>query len=315
MNTGNTVDLAALYDRFQGSVLGNDADPALHFFHAPNSICSQKVRTVLHHLNIPHWSHLIDVFHGESYDPLYVRARHAGCKAAGLTLSARHLGTTSVTTSGCDACVVPTVIDRREGTVLVDSLRICLALDAGQGGVLVPEVLLAEIMAELSVVDDLPNYQNLAVHVVSDKAPRNAFAASKVARCDALLAEYGTDPVLREAYEAKKAKEKWAAEELFEEGALQIAREAVTSALDALEERVTGREGPWLFGEQITIADLFWGAELIRIDDLDGADVFTKDRLPAVFAWYERLCALPALKSAILEFPQARIGAKPLAQV
>ncbi|MEH6832994.1 MULTISPECIES: glutathione S-transferase family protein [Falsihalocynthiibacter] len=301
--------LSQLTTRFPGVPVGPEATPRYHFFHAPNSICSQKVRAVLAYHQVSHSSHLLDIFAGETYDPAYVRVRMQGCARLGVPLAAQHLGTTSVEASGCDGCVVPTLVDAQDGTVFVDSLRICQMLDASEGGgALVPAALRAAIMAELAVVDDLPNYQNLAVRVVPASAPGNAFAASKVARCDTLLAEHGDDPVLRAAYEAKRAKEQFAADMLFDEVALTRARQAVVDALDGLEDRLADSNGPWLFGATITMADLFWGAELIRTEDVGQGQLWQLNRLPYVAAYYARLCALPALCSAIVDFPGARLA-------
>lgn len=306
-------DLKQLLARFPGTSAQTETAGPLHLFHAPNSICSQKVRAVLAHHAIPHTAHLLNIFAGETYDPAYVRVRMLGCTAAGLPLVDRHLGTTSVAAGGCDACVVPTVVDAATGDVTVDSLRICLDLDAHYAASgLMPDALRAAILAELAVVDDLPNYQHLAVQVVPDGAPRNAFAAGKVARCDALLAEHGSDPVLRAAYEAKKAKEQSAADTLFDGAAMAAARDAVITALAGLETRLAGRSGPWLFGPDVTMADLFWGAELIRADDTGQSPLWADGALPHVAAYYDRLCALPVLRSAILNFPGARL-AKPKA--
>lgn len=283
--------------------------PGLHLFHAPNSICSQKVRAVLAQLSVPFGSHVLDIFSGETYDPAYVRVRMAGCADAGLALADRHLGTTSVASSGCDGCVVPTMVNADTGAVTVDSLRICLEIDARQGqeATLVPDDLLADIMAELSIVDELPNYQNLAVQVVPASAPSNAFAKSKVARCEVLLARHGDDPVLRAAYEAKRSKEQSAADQLFEAASITSARVAVQQAMADLDQRLSKSAGPWLFGQRLTMADLFWGAELIRAEDV-GFAVYWKNDLADVARYYEQLCALPALRRAILDFPGARLA-------
>ena len=305
----NTQAFANLMGKFPGVMVGADAAPQLHFFHAPNSICSQKVRAVLAFHQIPHSSHLLDIFAGETYDPAYVRMRMEGCASLGGPMADQHLGTTSVKSSGCDGCVVPTLLDAETGAVTVDSLRICLALDGTAGGEkLIPAALKEAIMAELAVVDDLPNYQNLAVRVVPKTAPENAFAASKVARCNALLAAHGEDPVLRAAYEAKRAKEQYAADKLFDEPALTQARQAVTDALAGLEKRLATGSGPWLFGDSVTMSDLFWGAELIRTEDVGQGHLWQGNLLPNVAAYYARLCELPALQTAILDFPAARLA-------
>ena len=89
------------------------SDAPLHLYHAANSICSQKMRIVLMQQEREYTSHLLDIFTLETYDPAYVRLRAEGCAEAGLPLIHQHLGTTSVADGGgCDACVVPTLVDR-----------------------------------------------------------------------------------------------------------------------------------------------------------------------------------------------------------
>ncbi len=295
-----------LFTRFPGGRIGDAG--TLHLFHAPNSICSQKVRAVLAHHGLPFWSHTLNIFEGETYAPEYVRLRYEACTSAGYSLAALHPGSTAVDSTGCDACVVPTVIDEAMGEVLVDSLKICLTLDARAGGGLMPEEHRDAILAELAIVDELPNYQNLAVCVVPGSAPRNAFAASKVARCNGLLDEYGDDPALRAAYEAKRAKEQSAADHLFDDAAMQAARDAVDQALTALEQRLATRTDRWLFGPEVTMADLFWGAELIRAEDVGHAGFWENGRLPLVAAWLKDLEAMPALRRAITDYPGARLS-------
>lgn len=309
MTASNIQLFDALLARFPGTLVSAGSHTDIHVFHAPNSICSQKVRAVLAHHGIAHWSHVLDIFAGHTYDPDYVRVRMKGCASSGVGMADRHLGTTSVVSSGCDGCVVPTLVDQASGVVTVDSLRICLSIDAGQTGSqsLMPQDLASPIRAELAIVDELPNYQNLAVRVVPTTAPSNAFARSKVERCNALLAQHGDDPVLRSAYEAKRAKEQWAAEQLFSDASVAGARQAVIDALNLLDERLAAAEGPWLFGTRFTMADLFWAAELIRAEDVGLGDLWA-GRLPHLAAYYERLCALPSIKSAILDFPGARLG-------
>ena len=59
--------------------------------------------------------------------------------------------------SGCDACVVPTVVASESGEVLVDSKNICLQLDRRNPNApdaLMPASLRDAINEELSIVDD-----------------------------------------------------------------------------------------------------------------------------------------------------------------
>jgi 2,5-dichlorohydroquinone reductive dechlorinase len=285
--------------------------PHLHLYHAPNSICAQKVRTTFAATGQSYVSHSLNLFGGDSYDPAYVRVRLAGCLSAGLELVRDHSGTTSVTRTGCDPCVVPTVVDETTHEVIVDSRRICLELDrrnpAGPG-VLSPEDLRSEIEAELTLVDDLPNYQLLASTFgkPSQDAPDNAFASAKVARCDRLLKEHGNDHSLRMAYLSKRAKEAMAADRLFSKDAIASAQAQIAAALGALDRRLQVSSGPHLFGRRLTIADLFWGVELIRLDDLGLASIWKDPALTKLSSYYQSLCQLPAIRDAVLEWPGAR---------
>ena len=302
--------LDTLTKRFPGIPAEHSDAPDLHLFHAPNSICSQKVRAVLAERGIDYSSHLLNIFAGDTYDPDYVRVRMVGCRSADLRLADRHLGTTSVASSGCDACVVPTLIDAATGAVLVDSRAICVGLDtrAASGPSLIPDQLRTPIFAEMAIIDELPNYQSLAVKVVPATVPRNTFAASKVARCDALLAKHQGDPDLRAAYQAKRDKEQFAAEKLFDDAALMAARQAIVDALAGLEVRLSEASGRFLFGDTLTMADLFWGCELLRIDEMGDASMWQDNRLPLVEAYLARLSDVPSLRTAIIGFPGARMA-------
>jgi 2,5-dichlorohydroquinone reductive dechlorinase len=288
---------------------------ALHLYHAPNSICSQKVRAVLGFTGRRYRSHLIDIFEGQNYDPGYVRLRMEGCRATGLSLAREHLGSTSVNMGGCDACVVPTLVDADARQIWVDSKRICekLALQSpSDPGGLMPEPLRSRIDEELSIIDNLPNYQILAMGVgkpSSDGLP-NGFAVGKVARCDKLLAEHSGDEVLRAAYTAKRGKEQMAAERLFDEASLKQAYRQMAQAIRGLELRLPAQAG-YLLGEYITLADLFWAVELVRFEDLGMAVLWAQGRSPRVARYYEKLCALKTIKQAVIDWPHARLPRRP----
>ena len=306
----------ALAARFPGVPVGQaDQEPRLHLYHAPNSICSQKVRAVLAQIGEPYVSHSLNIFGGESYDPAYVRLRMTGCAAAGLDLARRHLGTTSVASAGCDACVVPTLVDVADERVVIDSRRICMEIDrasARSRGALVPAHLRDRIEAELAIVDELPNYQMLAPGVGAGISGRsNAFAASKVARCDALIASHASDAALCAAYDAKRAKEQMAADRLFDSDALERAQLKMQKALRELDARLASTSGPFLFGDSVTMADLLWGVELTRCEDVGLAPCWRDGRLPRVARYFQSLSTLPAIAQAVLDWPGARLEGRP----
>jgi len=308
----------SLSARFPGNPAGGPGGQPekLHLYHAPNSICSQKVRAVLAHTGQAYESHLLNIFEGESYDPAYVRLRMSGCLATGLPLVSEHLGSTSVSSGGCDACVVPTLVDADAAQVNVDSRRICLELDRtnpAAPGALVPPELRARIEAEIAIVDELPNYQILAAGVgqAAQSGPKNGFAAGKVARCDALLAAHAGDEALRAAYSSKRSKEQMAAERLFDAAAMERAHQAMAKALRELDARLAAADGDYLFGDTVSMADLFWGVELIRLDDLGFSILWADGRLPEVALYFEKLCVLPAIAQAVVDWPGGRLKRRP----
>lgn len=289
--------------------------PRFELFHAANSICSQKVRTVLAHKRIPYVSHQMNIFTGETYLPDHVRLRMLGCGALGLPLVSGHSGSTSVAGGGCDPAVVPTLVDWETGRVLVDSRRICDMLDqvGDPAERLRPPGLDAGIDSELAVIDDLPNYQMLAGRPPGeDRRPAHRrgsngvdFARQKVKRCDDYLARSEGDETLTLAYRAKRAKELDAAERLFSPTAMRDAYAHVGAACRALDETLSARRTRWLFSDRPSMADLFWGLELIRIKNMAAASIWEDAGLHGVQAFLEQAEQLPSIRAAVLDWPGA----------
>lgn len=289
--------------------------PRFALFHAANSICSQKVRCVLAHHGLPYLSYRVNLFEGQTYLPEYVRLRMVGCAEFGGSLVSRHSGSTSAS-AGCDGVVVPTLVDREAGEVIVDSKRICLTLDQlmPEEERLRPSVLADKIDTELAIVDELPNYQLLmgrttgvSGEAVSTAATRAVFSQRKVAWCDRYIAECAGEAALEEAYTAKRAKELSAVTDLFCAEAMNSAYGLVEAALQALERKLARHSKRWLFGERTTMADLFWGIQLLRLDDVGFAQVRDQDRLPHIVRFSQAMRALPSLQSAIVGWPGATL--------
>lgn len=290
----------------------DDQPPRYELFHAANSICSQKVRCVLAHHRLPYASHPINMFLGQTYLPDYVRLRMIGCEDHGGALVARHSGSTSAA-EGCDGVVVPTLIDWRANRVIVDSKRICLHLDAQmpEEERLRPQGLADAIDAELGIVDTLPNYQMLmgrkpgAGEDVTRKFTGPAFSEQKVAWCDRYLEAHRDEPSLVRAYSAKRAKELSAATALFSPEAMQAAYDRAHAALDALERKLAQSGGAWLFGDTVTMADLFWGIELLRMKNTGLAPYWEDGRLAEVERFIAAASALPSIRAGVVEWPGA----------
>jgi 2,5-dichlorohydroquinone reductive dechlorinase len=238
----------------------------------------------------------------------------AGCDRLGTGLAARHDGSTSVSRGGCDGAVVPTLVDWEAEAVIVDSRLICLHLDNDVEAALRlrPEFLEGPIDDELAIVDNLPNYQML---MARQSAPAGSgvtkgsiggkFSERKVAWCDSYLREYADEEVLVRAYTAKRAKEASAAFSLFSDAALDAARVSADAALRGLEDRLARSGGPWVFGEAFTMADLFWGIELIRMKAVGVSASWTDGRLPRVESLLAATELVPAIRAAVIDWPGA----------
>ena len=297
-----------------GSALGER--PRYEFFHAANSICSQKVRAVLAWHGLAYRERTMRIAEGETYLPSHVRLRMIGCHQISDTLASRHSGSTSTSASGCDAAVVPTLVDWAHDDVIVDSRRICQYLDdqADSPMQLRPLALTAEIDAELAIVDNLPNYQLLVGRRPDGRATPtmhmggggSGFSLAKVERCHGYLKQFADDPVLVEAYTAKLDKEQHAAETLFSPESMQQAYAKVGAACAVLEEKLASRTSAWLLSDKYTMADLFWAVELLRIDNLGAGDFWKHGKLPNLEEYFRMTTAQPAIRAAIIDWPGAQ---------
>jgi 2,5-dichlorohydroquinone reductive dechlorinase len=293
--------------------------PRFAVYHAANSICSQKVRVVLAQHQFSYSSHPLNIFAGETYLPDYVRLRLIGCERAGLSLVATHTGSTSTSAGGCDPAVVPTLVDRHADEVIIDSKLICLYLDSLVPACprLRPLSMQTVIDAELDIVDNLPNYQMLAGRPIgADRRPQKlresdgvSFSMSKVKRCDQYLVEFACDDVLVGAYQAKRSKELMAAERLFSEEAMKSAYSHAYAACALLNKKLETSRSTWLTGSAVSLADLFWAVELLRMKNLGAAHIWEQNRLPAVQRFVAAAESLESVRSAVLEWPGSQFWA------
>jgi glutathione S-transferase len=130
------------------------------------------------------------------------------------------------------------------------------------------------------------------------------FSERKVEWCDDYLQTHGDEPVLVRAYRAKRAKELSAAETLFSVESMTAAHAQANAAIAVLEDKLSDGDAPWLFGPAPTMADLFWGIELIRMERT-GVAALRDGRLPRVARLALASAALPAVREAVLEWPGA----------
>ena len=288
--------------------------PRYELFHAANSICSQKVRAVLAWHGLAYRERTMRIAEGQTYLPSHVRLRMIGCGQISDTLASRHNGSTSASSSGCDAAVVPTLVDWAHDAVFVDSRRICQYLDdqADSRAKLRPLAIAAAIDAELAIVDNLPNYQMLVGRRPDGRATPTmnmggpGFSQAKVERCCNYLKQYADDPVLVRAYSAKLDKEQDAADTLFSPESMQIAYAKAVAACATLEKKLARRTSAWLLGDTFSMADLFWAVELLRMDNLGAGEFWRNAKLPSLEEYFRTATAQPAIRAAIIDWPGAQ---------
>lgn len=135
------------------------AEPEFDLYHFGFSICSNKVRAVLGELGAARRSYELDPGSHENYKPDYVHLRLTSAAAQNGSFASGWEGGSSVTESGFDALVVPTLVDYRSWEVAADSLSICLHLvrTSSMAQALIPEDLQTDIHAQLDIADQPPH--------------------------------------------------------------------------------------------------------------------------------------------------------------
>jgi len=130
----------------------------------------------------------------------------------------------------------------------------------------------------------------------------------KVERCNALIAVHADNPLLVTAYTAKRDKEMSANSDLFTPHAIAEAERTMQSAFAELDGRLPDGAA-FLFGDNLSLADIFWAIMLIRTEDLGYGHWIS--RLPRLSTYCRALSAAPAIRAAIIDWPGARIKLPP----
>ncbi|MEM9392917.1 MAG: glutathione S-transferase [Pseudomonadota bacterium] len=291
------------------------SDPLYDIYHFGFSICSNKVRAVVYELGLPWLSLELDPGKHENYRPDYIRLRLASDAASSMQFATGWDGGSSVEESGFDALVVPTIFDRDNGSVVADSLRICRYLAAQHRNRvdLVPESLLPEIEKQLEAVDQTPHVALL--YGPNPDGPdgrafvfRRVFKGEHQKKAAAVEAEAakvaGEDQRLDAAYAAKIAKEKAGSAFVADRKKMRGALDKTKALLAQLEADLEKSSGPWICGSAFTLADLFWGVSLFRLEYLgygslwrDGSDH------KALQEYSDRSIARPSVLEAVAKWP------------
>jgi glutathione S-transferase len=78
---------------------------------------------------------------------------------------------------------------------------------------------------------------------------------------------------------------------------LATARAVIEELLDRLQAALD--PGPWIVGEQFTLADIAIAPYMFRLSALGADQFWSKQRRPRINAWYQRLSARPAFQTAV----------------
>jgi glutathione S-transferase len=81
------------------------------------------------------------------------------------------------------------------------------------------------------------------------------------------------------------------------EAELADARAMIEDLLDLLERTLV--PGPWIVGEQFTLAEISIAPYMFRLTALGADQYWSADRRPRVAEWYRRLSARPAFQTAV----------------
>lgn len=310
---------AAILDPARITIAGGGAEPRFELFHAASSLCSQKVRTVLHEKALPYRSNdmLIlsamqsgELIPAEHYSPAYIRLRLFAARELDRAYVSGYSGRTSVATEGFDPCVVPLLVDRESGRVIADSRRICTYLDAVSRDPvqLVPDApeARAAVMRQVDIVDRIPNGALLyGFHPDADRRPEPLKASMqtvydyKVMALERLIAAHAGEPELVAAYRAKIVKESGGKQVCRDPGFQRAARDHTQQLLVDLEHDLAAGSFACVNGHSFSLADVFWGVNLVRLNYLGLSSMWSA--LPRVMRYFDTLAKRSSLCREVIE--------------
>jgi glutathione S-transferase len=224
----------------------------LTLFHASHSTCSQKVRMVLHEKGLPFEDIKLDLAKKDQLKPEYLAINPNG--------------------------VVPTLVD--DGIAIIESSVICEYLDEKfTQNALVPDDIVerARMRAWMHYIEEV------AVPAIRVPSFNRAFL-------------YRFDGLDQKRFEEEQVNVRKVRKELFQRmgSPKGFSRHDVEKALGELKEtcrrmdEAIRNKGPWLIGEQFTLADILVMPSIDRINDL-GLSYIWEEEFPGVTAWYQRL--------------------------
>jgi glutathione S-transferase len=231
----------------------------LKLYNAPHSTCSQKVRICLHEKALPFEDIRLDLGKGkDQLKPEYLKLNPNG--------------------------VVPTLVD--DSDVIVDSSVICEYLDEKYPSPkLTPDdaARRAQMRAWMRYFEEVPT---VAVRVPSFNMgflPRFAGLSEEQFQAE----QSDIRPVRKHFYRRMGTKG-------FKRADVEAALEQIDSTCARMEKALDN--GPWLMGDQYTIADIVVTPSIDRMNDLGYGNIWD-EKYPGVAAWYAQIRARPAFQA------------------
>ena len=229
---------------------------ALKLYNAPQSTCSQRVRFVLNAKKLAFDEVRLDLLAGDQLKPDYLKLNPNG--------------------------VVPTL--DHDGEIVIDSSVIIEYLDEVApepvGFTPTPPAARAKMRALMRFIDEMPaaavrvptfNLAFLPRFQAMSEEEFLAFAESKPLRKEFMLAM------------GRKG---------FSEKEMNSALDRLARTLTRMDEAIAASGGPWLMGNDLTLADIAVMPVIVRMADL-GLDTMWRDK-PAIARWLEAIRAHPA---------------------
>src|SRR6476660_1158080 len=227
---------------------------SFRLYNAPQSTCSQRVRFVFNAKKLPFDEVKLNLLEGDQPHPNYLRLKPNG--------------------------VVPTL--DHDGAIVIDSTVIIEYLDEiAPDESFTPEnpVERAQMRALMHFIDEMPAAAvrvptfNLAFLPRFQKMSREEFVAmaeSKPLRREFMLSMGQTG---------------------FPQAEMDAALGRLRRAYERMDAEIAASGGPWLLGEDITLADVAVMPALVRMHDLGMPNW---QDLPRVAAWFDNIRAEPA---------------------
>jgi glutathione S-transferase len=227
-------------------------------YNAPQSTCSQRVRFVLNAKKIPFAEIKLDLLAGDQLKPDYLALNPNG--------------------------VVPTL--DHDGAIVIDSSVIIEYLDEV---VPTPEsftprdpVTRARMRALMRFIDEMPA---AAVRVPTFNL---AFLPRFAAMSEEEFLAFAESKPLRKEFMLTMGRKG------FPQKEMDAATQRLRRTYERMDSEIEKSGGPWLLGEEISLADIALMPAIVRMADL-GQETAWQD-LPRVERWYDAIRAHPAFR-------------------